>query len=438
MVRRRGTISVAKQSIAVGKRRRNHAESDSTGRREHARDEAGPVGVGEGRTAVERDAGRGGRRDHGRGQVRAVRGAQGVPGRPLRAEPDREGRDHDPEGPEAQGRAVRVGGHRTISQEGGERRGGADRHVPGGSEYASGRRHQQAFVGRTHALPDVERQAQEGVRGHRPMAESPIDGPFVPVSVRGRRVAQAHMGRERGERERARRGRRGRYRPPGGRRRRGGHEGGQGQLGAVHQVADRTRPEGRAPGGRRPVRGIGVHRERDAAGCALPAVHGPLHAQRAQQGQPQAHGVGGVRAQGRVRHGNTAGRPGEGRTGRRRNGIPRPEGRRLLSQGGRRRGHDLSARRIPGRASAADPHEQHDRTTEPRDPQEDACGRQLPGRQERAHAHMRQDPLRHRQPMVHATLPGHVPARRHHAINRLKPTPDDRPTAFAQDIGHNP
>ena len=56
MVRRRGTISVAKQSIAVGKRRRNHAESDSTGRREHARDETRPFGQREGRGAAERDA----------------------------------------------------------------------------------------------------------------------------------------------------------------------------------------------------------------------------------------------------------------------------------------------------------------------------------------------------------------------------------------------
>ena len=65
----------------------------------------------------------------------------------------------------------------------------------------------------------------------------------------------------------------------------------------------------------------------------------------------------------------------------------------------------------PRGASAADPHQQHDRTTEPRDPQEDTCGRQLPGRQERAHAHMRAHPLRHRQPMERAPLPGHVPAR---------------------------
>lgn len=52
----------------------------------------------------------------------------------------------------------------------------------------------------------------KGVRGHRPMAESPIDGPFVPVSVRGRGVAQTRLGRVGRERERAGRDRRGRHR----------------------------------------------------------------------------------------------------------------------------------------------------------------------------------------------------------------------------------
>ena len=40
-----------------------------------------------------------------------------------------------------------------------------------------------------------------------------------------------------------------------------------------------------------------------------------------------------------------------------------------------------------------------------------ARGRLVPRRQERAHARLRAHPLRHRQPMVHAPLPGHVPAR---------------------------
>lgn len=50
-----------------------------------------------------------GRRDHGRGQIRADRGAQGVPCGPLRAGPDGEGR-----GAEAEGRAVRVGGDQPL------------------------------------------------------------------------------------------------------------------------------------------------------------------------------------------------------------------------------------------------------------------------------------------------------------------------------------
>ena len=266
-------------------------------------------------------------------------------------------------------------------------------------------------MGRAHALPDVERQAQEGVRGHRPMAESPIGGPFVPVSVRGRRVAQAHMGRECGERERAGRDRRGRHRPPGGDRRRRGHEGGQGQLGGIPQKPDRTRPERRAPGRRRPVRRARVHRERDAAGRRISAVHGPLHAQRALQGQPQTHGMGRVGAQGHIRHGIPGIRVGEGRMRGRADGIHGIEGRGLLPAGGRRRGHDLPARRVSRRAPAADPHEQHDRTIEPGDPPPHPRRRLVPRRQERAHAHMRAHPLRHRQPMEHAPLPGHVPAR---------------------------
>ena len=140
------------------------------------------------------------------------------------------------------------------------------------------------------------------------------------------------------ERERAGRDRRGRHGPPGGHRRGRGHEGGQGQLGAVHTVHDRARPEGRQARGRRQVRRARRHRRRDAAAGQIPAVHGPLHAQRALQGAAHPPRMG-------VR---------------------------------------------------------------------------------RAHAHLRQDPLRHRQRLVEPPLPGHVPARRHHAINRLKSFPRRR------------
>ena len=60
------------------------------------------------------------------------------------------------------------------------------------------------------------------------------------------------------------------------------------------------------------------------------------------------------------------------------------------------------------------------RTPQQGDPPAHQGRRQLPRRQERAHAHLRQDPIRHRQRLVEPPLPGHVPTRRHHAINRLK------------------
>ena len=184
---------------------------------------------------------------------------------------------------------------------------------------------------------DALRQAQEGVRPDRRMAQPAAWG-RVPVRVHGRCVAQALMGRVGRERERAGRHRRGRHGPPGGHRRGRGHEGGQGQLGAVHTVHDRARPEGRQARGRRQVRRARRHRRRDAAAGQIPAVHGPLHAQRALQGAAHPPRMG-------VR---------------------------------------------------------------------------------RAHAHLRQDPLRHRQRLVEPPLPGHVPARRHHAINRLKSFPRRR------------
>ena len=110
-----------------------------------------------------------GRRDHRRRALRAQRGAQlraqrgaqrgaqGVPCRPLRAGPDRQGREDEPQGAETQGRGVLLGGDRTLPTQGRERRRGADRHVPGRREHASGRRCQPAIVGRPHALADPER-----------------------------------------------------------------------------------------------------------------------------------------------------------------------------------------------------------------------------------------------------------------------------------------
>ena len=72
-----------------------------------------------------------GGRDRQRREIRAFRRTEGVPGRPLRPEPDRQGRQARAQGAEIEGRPVRVRGNRTLPQTRGKRRGGADRHVPG-------------------------------------------------------------------------------------------------------------------------------------------------------------------------------------------------------------------------------------------------------------------------------------------------------------------
>ena len=265
-------------------------------------------------------------------------------------------------------------------------------------------------MGRADALADALRQAQEGVRGHRLVAHEATGG-RVPVRVRGRRVAQALLGRARGERERARRHRRGLRGSPGGHRRRRGHEGGRGQRGAVRQRHDRTRPQGRPAGGRRPVRRARLHGQFHAAEGEIPAVHGALHAQRALQdaAHPQAMGVGGP--EGDIRHGIPGIRPGKGGVRRRGDGGQEAEGRRELPARGDRRDHHLPPARIPGRAPQAHPHQQHDREIEQGDPPAHACHGKFPRREQRAHARMRAHPIRHRERMVDPPLSGHVPAR---------------------------
>lgn len=233
----------------------------------------------------------------------------------------------------------------------------------------------------------------------------------VSVRVHGRRVAQALLGRARGERERARRHRRGLRGPPGGHRRRRGHEGGRGQLGAVRQRHDRTRPQGRPAGGRRPVRRARLHGQFHAAEGEMPAVHGALHAQRALQdaAHPQAMGVGGP--EGDIRHGIPGIRPGKGGVRRRGDGGQEAEGRRELPARGGRRDDHVPAAGVPGRTPQAHPHEQHDRAIEPGDPAAHARRGQLPRREQRPHARLREDQIRHQQRMVDPPLPRHVPTR---------------------------
>ena len=337
---------------------------------------------------------------------------RGVPGRPLRAEPDREGRDHDPEGPEAQGRAVRVGGHRTISQEGGERRGGADRHVPGGSEYASGRRHQQAFVGRTHALPDVERQAQEGVRGHRtdgrnrPLTDRSYPYLFVDGvwhkrawggSVENVSVLVAIGVDDTGHREVI-----------------GVTEGMKEDKASWEQFIRSLIERG--------LKGV-----RLVVGDRCAGLVSTVNAMLPDAGYQRCmvHFMRNVLS--RVSHKHMAWAASALKAifamESRESALEKAEcvAAQMESTGlkaaasclreGVGEGDHLPARRVSRRAPAADPHEQHDRTAQPGDPPQDARGRLVPRRQERAHARLRAHPLRHRQPMVHAPLPGHVPAR---------------------------
>ena len=167
------------------------------------------------------------------------------------------------------------------------------------------------------------------------------------VRVRGRRVAQALVGRARGERERARRHRGRRRGTPRGDRGRRGHEGGRGQLGAVLQGHDRTRAEWCAPGGGRPVRRSGGHRRLDAAEGEVPAVHGALHAQRALQDAAKPPRVGVRRPEGRLRPGIARGRPGQGRDRRRGDGIQKTQVGGQLPARGDRRDDDLPAGRVP-------------------------------------------------------------------------------------------
>ena len=183
------------------------------------------------------------------------------------------------------------------------------------------------------------------------------------------------------------------------------------QLGAVHTKHDRTRFEGRAPRGRRPVRGTRLHGELDASPGEVPAVHGALHAQRALEGAAQPPGLGVRGPEGDIRHGVPRIRPRQGRDGRRGDGVQEAQGGGRLPARGHRGDDRLPFAGIPDGAPQEDPHEQHDRTAEPGDPASHARRRQFPGRQQRVDAHLRQNQVRHRERMEHAPLPRHVPAR---------------------------
>ena len=110
MVRRRGTIPVAKHKTAMERgyepcRTRFHGVDENM--LETKPDRLVSRKVEELSDAMP-DAS--GRRDHRGREIRACVRSEGLPCGPLRAEPDREGRDDDARGAEAEGRGLRVGG----------------------------------------------------------------------------------------------------------------------------------------------------------------------------------------------------------------------------------------------------------------------------------------------------------------------------------------
>lgn len=82
-----------------------------------------------------------------RRQIRARRGAEGVPRRPLRPEPDRQGRQARPEGAQAQGRGLRIRGHRAPQTARGKRRPAAISTGPGSMTNSRKRTDHRAMDG---------------------------------------------------------------------------------------------------------------------------------------------------------------------------------------------------------------------------------------------------------------------------------------------------
>lgn len=111
-----------------------------------------------------------GGRDRQRREIRAFRRTEGVPGRPLRPEPDRRGRQALAQGAEIEGRPVRVRGNRTLPQTRESVEEALIGMYPAGVVHQAGRRHRPVAVGRPHAVPDIERQAQARVRRDRRVA----------------------------------------------------------------------------------------------------------------------------------------------------------------------------------------------------------------------------------------------------------------------------
>ena len=88
-----------------------------------------------------------GGRDRQRREIRAFRRTEGVQGRPLRPEPDRQGRQARPEGAQAQGRGLRIRGHRAPQTARGKRRPAAISTGPGSMTNSRKRTDHRAMDG---------------------------------------------------------------------------------------------------------------------------------------------------------------------------------------------------------------------------------------------------------------------------------------------------
>ena len=211
------------------------------------------------------------------------------------------------------------------------------------------------------------------------------------------------------QRQRPRRHRRQRGGPPRGHRRDGGHEGGRCQLGAVHTKHDRTRFEGRAPRGRRPVRGTRLHGELDASPakyqrCMVHFMRNvlskvpPNHRDWASAASKAIFAME-SRESALAKAGTVAAemesRKLKAAAGCLREGIGETTAYLLpeFPTEHRRRITNNMIERLNGRSASH------------------ARRRQFPGRQQRVDAHLRQNQVRHRERMEHAPLPRHVPAR---------------------------
>ena len=138
-------------------------------------------------------------RDRQRREIRAFRRTEGVPGRLLRAEPDRQGRQARAQGAEIEGALFESAViERCRRREESVEEALIDMYLAGVSTRQVDDTGQLLWGDRMPS-PDIERQAQARVRRDRRMAHGAVGG-RVPIRVRGRRVAQALLGRKRGER----------------------------------------------------------------------------------------------------------------------------------------------------------------------------------------------------------------------------------------------